>query len=40
MGKERGRERKTEADYRSRRQRVGENQKWRGLRKVTLGKDA
>jgi hypothetical protein len=37
--RERGRERKREADYGNRRWSVGENQKWRGLRKVTVGRD-
>ena len=36
---ERGRERKREADEGSERRSIGENQKWRGLRKVTVGKD-
>jgi len=37
--KERGRGRKREADKGSRRQSIGENWKWCGLRKVTVGKD-
>jgi hypothetical protein len=30
---------KREADYWSKRQSIGENQKWYGLKKVTAGKD-
>ncbi len=37
---ERGRERKGEIDQGSRRQSIGDKQKWRGMRKVTIGKDA